>query len=65
MSQPSFGENIDGVYMDVPSKYSGLNWSGLMKPVNQYGEVGHIYLFGNLVTNGPRRQGKLTGVTGV
>lgn len=65
MSQPSFGENIDGVYMDIPSKYSGLNWSGLMKPVNQYGEVGHIYLFGNLVTNGPRRQGKLTGVTGV
>src|SRR3990167_399923 len=65
MSQPNFGDNVDGVYMDIPSKYSGLNWSGLMKPINQYGEVGHIYLFGNLVTNQPRRQGKLTGVTGV
>ena len=65
MTSPDFGSNIDGNYTDVPSKYSGLNWSGMMKPINSYGDVGHIYLFGNLVTNQPRRQGKLTGVTGI
>jgi hypothetical protein len=65
MQQPSFGDAIEGTYNEIPSKYSGLNWSGMMKPVNQYGTVGHIYLFGNLVTFQPRRHGRLTGVTGV
>jgi hypothetical protein len=36
-----------------------------MKPINQYGVVGHIYLFGNFVTSQPRRLGKGTGITGV
>jgi hypothetical protein len=58
------GSNIDGVYSEI-SGNTGLQFSGMMKPVNQYGEVGHIYLFGNLVTTQPRRQGRLTGVTGV
>jgi hypothetical protein len=65
MTQPDFGSAIDGTYAEIPSKYSGLNWSGLMKPINQYGVVGHIYLFGNFVTSQPRRLGKGTGITGV
>lgn len=64
MTQPDFGEAIDGTYAEIPSKYSGLNWSGLMKPVNQYGTVGHIYLFGNFATKQPRRLGKGTTITG-
>lgn len=65
MQQVDFGDAIDGAYNEIPSKYSGLNWSGLMKPVNQYGVVGHIYLFGNFVSSQPRRLGKGTGITGV
>lgn len=65
MTQPNFGEAIDGVLDEIPSKYSGLNWSGLMKPINQYGTIGHIYLFGNLVTSQPRRHSKGEVITGV
>jgi len=59
------GGNIDGVYSEMPGANTGLQFSGMMKPVNQYGEVGHIYAFGNAVTPHPRRQGRLTGVEGV
>lgn len=65
MQQATFGGAIDGVYSDIPTNNTGLQFSGMMTPVQQYGEVGHFYLLGNLVTNAPRRQGRLTGVTGV
>lgn len=65
MQQVSFGNTHDSVYNDAPSTNTGLQFSGMMKPINQYGKVGHIYLFGNLITTQPRRQGRLTGVTGV
>lgn len=65
MQQVDFGEAIDGTYAEIPSKYSGLNWSGLMKPTNQYGTVGHIYLFGNFTASQPRRFGKGETITGV
>jgi hypothetical protein len=65
MTQPDFGESIDGAIAEVPSKYAGLNWSGLMKPINQYGVVGHIYLFGNFASSQPRRLGKGEDITGV
>jgi len=65
MQQAKFGGTHDGVYSEAPTNSTGLQFSGMMKPINQYGKVGHIYLFGNLVTFQPRRQGRLTGVTGV
>lgn len=65
MSQVDFGDAIDGAYSEIPSKYSGLNWSGMMKPINQYGTVGHIYLFGNFTTSQPRRHAKGEEVSGV
>lgn len=65
MTQPDFGSAIDGAYSDIPSKYNGLNWSGLMKPTNQYGTVGHIFLFGNLMTKQPRRNAKGEEISGV
>lgn len=65
MVQVSLGSTHEGTYSEVPSAFTGLQFSGMMRPVNQYGDVGHIYLFGNLTTFQPRRHGRLTGVTGV
>ncbi len=59
------GKSIDGVYADAPSENTGFQWTGFMRSINQYGEVAHIYLLGNMVTFQPRRHGRLTGVTGV
>src|SRR3990167_8126514 len=58
-------KDLETVYHKAPSKFHGFNWQPLMRPINQYSEVGHIYLFGQLVSWEPRRQGCLTGVTGV
>lgn len=57
--------DIDGVYSEAPSKNVGFQWTGFMRPINQYGQVAHIYLMGNLLTFNPRRHGRLTGITGV
>ena len=58
--------DLDSVYhRATPSKFHGFNWQPLMRPINQYGEVGHVFLFGQLISWEPRRQGVLTGVTGV
>lgn len=57
--------DIEGVYQEIPSKNVGFQWTGFMRPINQYGEVAHIYLLGNQVCWHPRRQGRLTGITGV
>lgn len=65
MSQVSYKGTHDGVYSEAPSNFSGLQFSGFMKPINQYGTVGHIYLFGELTTPAPRRQGQLYDVAGV
>lgn len=43
----------------------GFSWSGWVKPTNSASVVGHIYLGGELVSQNPRRHGKLTGVTSV
>lgn len=59
------GGNIEGVYSDAPSKNVGFQWTGFMRPINQYGEVAHMYLLGNLVNWNAVRQGRLTGITGV
>lgn len=59
------GGNIDGVYSEAPSKNVGFQWTGFMRPINQYGEVAHMYLLGNLVNWNAVRFGRLTGITGV
>jgi len=63
MTSVSFGNTHEGTYNEAPTNNTGLQISNFLKPVNQYGEIGHIYLFGNLVTFQPRRHGRLTGVT--
>lgn len=52
-------------YEEFPSKNIGFQWTGFMRPINQYGEVAHIYLLGNYCVWNPKRQGRLTGITGV
>lgn len=62
----SLGTNdIDGIYNNIPSPSTGFQWTGFMRPINQYGEVAHIYLLGNQVTFNPKRHGRLTGITSV
>lgn len=43
----------------------GFSWSDWIKPVNQAALVGHVYLGGQLLTDNPKRHGKLTGITSV
>lgn len=57
---------LDSVYNQPPmSQFHGFNWSGLQLSTNQFGEVGHLVILGNLISWQPRRHGRLTGITGV
>jgi len=56
---------LDGVYDQAPSANVGFQWTGFMRPINQYGEVAHILLLGNQITWNPKRHGRLDAITGV
>ena len=57
---------IDGVYEESPmSTFHGFNWSGLRSSLNQFGTIGELNQLGNLTSWSPKRQGVLTGVTGI
>ncbi len=44
----------------------GFSWSDWIMPANVGGSVvGHIYFGGQFITTNPKRQGKLTGITGI
>lgn len=43
----------------------GFSWSGWIKPANAATVIGHVYLGGELICDNPKRQGQLTGITGV
>lgn len=43
----------------------GFSWSDWVIPANSASVVGHVYFGGQFITTNPKRQGKLTGVTGV
>mgnify|MGYP001558226078 CR=1 FL=1 len=59
-------KNVDVRGNDYSSvKGLGFSFSGWIKPSNQAAIVGHIYLGGELTTDNPKRQGRLTGITGV
>lgn len=56
----------EGLYSETPmSNYSGFNWSGFRAPTNQFAGLADIIILGNFLSWEPRRQGRLTGVTGV
>lgn len=43
----------------------GFSWTGWKMAQNQLAVVGQIVLFGELMTDNPKRHGKLTGITSV
>lgn len=43
----------------------GFYWTGFIKVNSQFAFNSFIILAGNLITDNPRRHGKLTGITGV
>ena len=43
----------------------GFSWSDWIIPANSGSVVGHIYFGGQFITTNPKRQGKLTGITGI
>lgn len=43
----------------------GFSWSDWIKPTNSASIVGHVYLGGELISQNPKRHGKLTGITSV
>lgn len=56
-------ESMEGFYEDVPFP-SAFQFRDMMSSINQFGEVGVVILLGNLIDRQPRRNGKLTGITG-
>lgn len=57
---------FEGLYAESPmSDYSGFNWSGFRAPTDQFAGLADIIILGNFLSWEPRRQGRLTGVTGV
>jgi len=57
---------FEGLYAETPmSNYSGFNWTGFRAPTNQFSGLADIIILGNFLSWEPRRQGRLTGVTGV
>lgn len=55
-------KSVDGVYDEYKQQYP-IQWSGFVKPSNQYASIGQFIMMGNLVSGSTRRHGKLTGVT--
>ncbi|TVL99572.1 MAG: hypothetical protein CV087_17590 [Candidatus Brocadia sp. WS118] len=58
-------EGTGAAAMDLPSEYNGWFYQKEMVMPNQAGTIGRVYVIGQLMTNQPRRNGKLTGVTGI
>lgn len=54
--------SMDSVY-NVPAT-TGFSFSGFNTPIDQYGQVGHIILMGDLICNNPRLNGVMIGITG-
>lgn len=60
----SYKSQIEG--NDYPAPMGlGFSWSDWITPANSASVVGHIYFGGQLITNNPKRHGKITGITGV
>jgi len=60
----NFSSNIEGNdYSSV--KGLGFSWTNWIIPSNQAAVVSHIYFSGQHISDNPKRQGKLTGITTV
>lgn len=60
----SYKSQIEGNDYEAPIGL-GFSWSDWIIPVNAGAVVGHLYFGGQFITTNPKRQGKLTGITGI
>ena len=60
----SYKSQIEGNDYDAPIGL-GFSWSDWIIPANADSRVGHIYFKGQFIGTNSKRQGKLTGITGI
>jgi hypothetical protein len=66
LKQVNFKKTSDGVPAGVPGRVPstlGFNFRDMMNPVDQLAEVGHVIYAGNFISENPRLQGQLTGLS--
>lgn len=62
----NFKQNNIGVPQGVPGRIpstKGFNFRDLMSPVDQLAEVGHLIYAGDFISENPRLQGQMSGLT--
>jgi hypothetical protein len=60
----AYKSQVEGNDYDAPIGL-GFSWSDWIIPANSASVVGHIYYGGQFITTNPKRQGKLTSITGI
>ena len=66
LKQVNFKKLSDGVPLGVPGRVPstrGFNFRDLMSPVDQLAEVGHLIYAGNFISENPRLQGQMVGLS--
>lgn len=66
LKQVNFKKENTGVPMGVPGRVpstKGFNFRDMMSPVDQLAEVGHLIYAGNFISENPRLQGQMVGLT--
>lgn len=58
-------EGVGADSLNMPSEYNGWFYQKAMVLPNQAGTIGRFYVLGQMCAWQPRRNGKLTGITGV
>lgn len=58
-------EGVGAESLDLPSEYNGWFYQKAMVLPNQAGTIGRFYVIGQMCAWEPRRNGRLTGITGV
>jgi hypothetical protein len=58
-------EGVGAESMNLPSEYNGWFYQKSMVLPNQAGTIGRFYVIGQMCAWEPRRNGRLTGITGV
>ena len=66
LKQVNFKKTSDGVPLGVPGRIPstrGFNFRDMMSPVDQLAEVGHVIYAGNFISENPRLQGQMVGLS--
>lgn len=66
LKQVNFKKKNDGVPLGIPGRIPstrGFNFRDMMSPVDQLAEVGHLIYAGNFISENPRLQGQMVGLS--